>query len=162
MTFVKFLQRIVKDFSSFERKVNDSSFGLSQAELNGILRHAKGENVKFLEKLSKIPCLSAVEIGFLLSSINLDDEKIETIKKAAEIYREEEFTLSGQTFADFIFRVCVNLDMLNCSNIEMFKELSICKNEIYDFANALKTPGKLGRKRQTRIAYAFERVHIEN
>ena len=161
MAFVKFLQKLVRDFSAFEGKVKDSACGLSQSELNNVLCQAKGENVKFLEKLSKIHGLSAVEIGFLLSNIDLDDDKIETVKKAAEIYNEEEFTLSGQTFADFMFRVCVNIDMLNCSNIEMFKELAQYKNEIYDFANAFKNPKKLGRKKQTQVAYAFERVHIE-
>lgn len=161
MALVKFLQKLVREFSSFEGRINDDACRLSQSELNSILCQAKSENVKFLEKLSKIHGLSAVEIGFLLSSNKLNDEKIKTIKKAAEVYKEKDFMQTGQTFADFMFRVCVNLDMLNCSNIEMFKELTQCKNEIYDFANALKNPKKYGQKKQNKMTYAFERVHIE-
>jgi|GEM_PF-1410720 len=161
MAVVKFLQKLVQDFSLLEGKAKDSLYGFSRAELSNILRHAKSENVKFLGKLAEIPCLSAVEIGFLLAEVELDDGKIATIKKAAEIYSGAEFTQQGQTFADFIFRVCVNIDMLNCSNIEMFKELTQCKNEIYDFANALKNSGNPARKRRNKTVYAFERVHIE-
>ncbi len=161
MAIFKFFQKLTKDLSLFEVKVKDSSYGLSRNELSNILRHARSENVKFLGKLVDIHCLSAVEIGFLLAKIELDNEKIETIKKAAETYNEKDFVQHGQTFTDFMFRVCVNLDMLNCSNIEMFKELTNCKNEIYDFANAVKAPLKSRQRKRDKSAYAFERVYIE-
>ena len=158
MLVMKFFKKIFEEFFLFEEKIEDSFLGLSHTEMHGILRHARASNVRFLEQLVAMRHLSAVEIGFLLSEIELDDEKIETIQKATEIYKEEDFVQHGQTFTDFIFRVCVNIDMLNCSNIEMFKELTNCKNEIYDFANAIKNPLKFRQRRKNKPAYAFEKI----
>ena len=109
-----------------------------------------------------MPNLKYFDISFLLSQTNLSDEKIEIIKEAQKIYNDEEFKANGQTQSDFIFRVAANLDYLNSDNINVFKELVKCKNELYDFKDALLNPVKYLVRNESKVGYAFERIYTTN
>ena len=122
----------------------------------------KKENLKYFEVLAKMPNLKYFDISFLLSQTNLSDEKIEIIKEAQKIYNDEEFKANGQTQSDFIFRVAANLDYLNSDNINVFKELVKCKNELYDFKDALLNPVKYLVRNESKVGYAFERIYTTN
>lgn len=160
MGIANFVRMLFDNLNYVENKIQ-TGCKFSQSELNEILRTAKGENVKFLMKLSQINKLSAFDISFLLSSANLNEEKIDTIKQAALMYNEKEFAQVGQSFSDFIFRVGANLDMLNCDNLSVFKELVNCKNEVYDFTEIMKKPTKQRKKKNKEFAYAFEKVLVD-
>lgn len=160
MGLKSFIQILMQNLTCLENKIQTGS-KFTQSELNEILKTAKHENVRFLLNLSQINKLSTFEISFLLSSTELDEGKIETIKKAVELYDENEFEQVGQTFSDFIFRVGANIEMLNCSNLEAFKELVQCKNEVYDFTHILKNPQKHKKQKREKLAYAFEKVIIK-
>ena len=78
------------------------------------------------------------------------------------MYNEKEFCALGQTFSDFIFRVSANINYLNESNLDIFKELVQCKNELYDFSNALKNPLRaMHKKSSNKLAYVFENVFVD-
>ena len=89
-------------------------------------------------------------------------EKIEIIKEAQKIYNDEEFKANGQTQSDFIFRVAANLEYLNADNINVFKELVKCKNELYDFKDALLNPVKYLVQSEAKVGYAFEKIYTTN
>ncbi len=140
-------------------KVN---FRFSQKEITEIVAVSKKENLKYFEVLAKIPNLKYFDISFLLSQVSLDDYKIEIIKEAQKIYNDEEFKANGQTQSDFIFRVAANLEYLNMENIEVFKELVKCKNELYDFKSALENPVLHLVEKETKMGYAFEKIYTNN
>ena len=52
-----------------------------------------------------MPELTAFDVSYLLSSVSLSMEKIEILKKASSLYKEDEFKAQGQTFSDFVFRI---------------------------------------------------------
>ena len=108
-----------------------------------------------------MPNMKYFDISFLLSQTNLNDEKIEIIKAANDIYDDEEFKANGQTRSDFVFRVAANLDYLTLDNIEIFKELVKCKNELYDFKAALENPMKYLVVKESKVGYAFENIYTK-
>ena len=132
----------------------------STNEVNEILSAAKEENVPFMSTLMNINKLSAFDISLILSRSNLNLDKIEVIKKAVSLYSDEEFKAQGQTFSDFISRVCANLEALDMGNIDYFKEIAVLRAEIYDFTNLLKKPMKNTHK-ETSYQFAFERVLVD-
>jgi len=156
MSFKSFFATLFSGLGVLEDQIKGSRF--SQREMNDILANAKKENITFLQELSKINKLSAFEIGYLLSSARLSADKIQTIKKAVEMFNEKEFKAHGQTLSDFIFRVSANLESLNASNLELFKELVQCRNDIYDFSTILKNPARAVKLQKKEPAFAFEKV----
>ena len=62
------------------------------------------------------------------------------------------------TFSDFIFKVASNIELLNSSNIELFKDLAKCKSDVYDFKNVLRKPGKYLSAKNNELEFAFEKV----
>lgn len=157
---MKFLS-ILKDLFNTINSVDDSiktGFKFNQKEIKEIVAVSKKENLKYFEVLAKIPNMKYFDISFLLSQTNLTDEKIEIIKEANKIYSDEEFRANGQTRSDFVFRVAANLDYLTLDNIEIFKELVKCKNELYDFKYALENPMQFLVEKETKVGYAFETI----
>ena len=108
-----------------------------------------------------MPELTLFDVGYLMSSVNLTIEKIEILKKASSLYKEEEFKAQGQTFSDFVFRIGANIDNLNMENLEVFKDLVQCKNELYDFTKALQNPIKYKHARKKEMRFAFQNVFVE-
>ena len=161
MGFLSFLKELFKNAQHFDNSIK-TGFRFSQKEIKEIVSVSKKENLKYFEVLSKMPNLKYFDISFLLSQTNLNDEKIEIIKEAQKIYNDEEFKANGQTQSDFIFRVAANLDYLNADNIGIFKELVKCKNELYDFKDALLNPVKYLVHKETKVGYAFERIYTAN
>lgn len=159
MDLKSFISSLFSNLNDIESRMK-YSFRFSQNELNDILQNAKTDNLKFLQEVSKINKLSAFDVSYLLSAVKLDEEKVETIKAAVELYDEEEFSSIGQTFSDFIFRVTTNIEALNASNLEFFKELVQCRNEIYDFKDALRKPARSLRSNKKELAFAFEKVLV--
>ena len=158
MSFKGFFSSLFQGLNDIENKMQYSA-RFSQNEINEMLQAARKENVEFLQELAKISKLTVFEITFLMNSATLTAEKIETIKTAVELYDEAEFMAAGQTLSDFVFRVSANLDALNASNIELFKDLVQCKSELYDFTEVLKRPMKQQAKaRKREMSFAFERV----
>lgn len=153
---------LLKDLFKTLNNVDDSiktGFKFSQKEIKEIISVSKKENLKYFEVLAKMPNLKYFDISFLLSQTNLDDEKIAVIQEAQKIYNDEEFKANGQTQSDFIFRVAANLEYLNLDNIEIFKELVKCKNELYDFKNALQNPLDYLVQKEVKVGYAFEKIY---
>ena len=157
MDLFKFIRNVICNLEDLEGKISKQP-KFSPKEMSEILQSAKSENVCFLESLSKINKLSAFDISFLLSSVKLDYRKVEIIKQAASLYREDEFKEQGQTFSDFIFKVASNIELLNSSNIELFKDLAKCKSDVYDFKNVLKNPSRYLNVNQNELEFAFEKV----
>ena len=109
-----------------------------------------------------MPELTAFDVSYLLSSVSLSMEKIEILKKASSLYKEDEFKAQGQTFSDFVFRIGANIDNLNMENLEVFKDLVQCKNELYDFSKALQNPIKCKQnKKEKNCSLLFQNVFIE-
>ena len=156
-----FIKNVACTLFSTECKIN-SKFRFTQSEINEIISNANSKNLKYFEKLAQIKELSAFDVSFLLSSVELNDNKIAIIAHACKMYNEKEFNALGQTFSDFIFRVSANINLLNESNLDVFKELVQCKNELYDFTNALKNPIRAKSKKQNaKLAYAFQNVFVD-
>lgn len=155
----------LKELFGLVKSMDDTikvNFRFSQKEITEIVAVSKKENLKYFEVLAKIPNLKYFDISFLLSQVSLDDYKIEIIKEAQKIYNDEEFKANGQTQSDFIFRVAANLEYLNLENIEVFKELVKCKNELYDFKSALENPVLHLVEKETKMGYAFEKIYTNN
>ena len=158
MSLLSFLKEVFSFANHMDTTIK-TGFKFSKEEVREIVSTSKPENLKYFETLAKMPNLKTFDISFLLSKTNLDDEKIEIIKKAQELYKEEEFQAHGQTCSDFIFRVGANLEYLNMNNIEIFKELVKCKNELYDFKKALQNPMHYLNHHEAKTGYAFERIY---
>ncbi len=153
----------LKEVFNTLNSVSDSikiGFRFNQKEIKEIVAVSRKENLKYFEVLAKMPNLKYFDISFLLSQVNLDDEKIAIIEEAQKIYNDEEFLANGQTKSDFIFRVAANLDYLTMDNIEIFKELVKCKNELYDFKYALLNPINYLVKKEKKVGYAFQTVYV--
>ena len=161
MGFLSFLKELFNSADNVNSGIK-TGFRFTQKEIKEIVSVSKKENLKYFEVLAKMPNLKYFDISFLLSQTNLSDEKIEIIKEAQKIYNDEEFKANGQTQSDFIFRVAANLDYLNSDNINVFKELVKCKNELYDFKDALLNPVKYLVRNESKIGYAFERIYTTN
>ncbi|MBE7706955.1 MAG: hypothetical protein E7Z91_06920 [Cyanobacteria bacterium SIG30] len=157
MNFIQFCKKIAESLNSIENQINESS-RFSSRELSEILQSAKKENLSYLQSLAKINKLSAFDTSFLLSSVNLNPERVAIIKKAVSMYNEDEFQGQGQTLSDFIFRVAANIELLNEANLELFKELAQCKTDVYDFAKILKNPAKHLIKQKHEMQFAFQKV----
>lgn len=158
MGFFSLLKDLFKTLNNVDGSIK-TGFKFSQKEIKEIISVSKKENLKYFEVLAKMPNLKYFDISFLLSQTNLDDEKIAVIKEAQKIYNDEEFKANGQTQSDFIFRVAANLEYLNLDNIEIFKELVKCKNELYDFKNALQNPLDYLVQKEMKVGYAFEKIY---
>lgn len=161
MGFLSFLKELFNNAENVNSGIK-TGFRFTQKEIKEIVSVSKKENLKYFEVLAKMPNLKYFDISFLLSQTNLSDEKIEIIKEAQKIYNDEEFKANGQTQSDFIFRVAANLDYLNSDNINVFKELVKCKNELYDFKDALLNPVKYLVRNESKVGYAFERIYTTN
>lgn len=156
-----FIQGVLSAVFSADLSIN-SKFRFTQREINEIISTAKKANLKYFEQLSKIKELSAFDVSFLMSNVELNNYKIQIIKHACLMYDEKEFCALGQTFSDFIFRVSANINYLNESNLDIFKELVQCKNELYDFSDALKNPLRaMCKKHDRKPAYAFQNVFVD-
>ena len=155
----KFFSNLLAYLNKIEGKLS-SEMRFSASEINEILSSARKENVPFLNTLMSINKLSAFDVSLILSRNNLTSDKIEVIKKAVSLYSDEEFKAQGQTFSDFISRVCANLDSLDMGNIDYFKEIAVLKAEVYDFTNMLKKPVK-NLQRQKSYQFAFERILVD-
>ena len=153
-----FFKGIISYLKKIEGQVEEKS-RFSSSEINEIMLSAKKENIPFLNTLMSINKLSAFDVTLILSRSNLSLDKIEVIKKAVSLYSDEEFRAQGQTFSDFISRVCANLEVLDMKNVDYFKEIAIIKSEIYDFTNLLKKPMR-NLQKQKRYEFAFERVLV--
>ncbi len=161
MNFKKVITNLFSVLFSTECRIN-SEFRFSQNELNEIISNSKKENLKYFKSLSNIKQLSAFDLSYLMSNVTLDEKKISIIKHACRLFNEKEFQSLGQTYSDFIFRVSANINYLNDDNLDLFKELVQCKNELYDFAYALKNPLRvLNKKCDKSFSYAFENVFAE-
>lgn len=160
MGLKNYFERVFKNLSALENKMQ-TGFRFSQSEINEIISSAKTENLQFFENLARMPELTAFDVSYLLSSVKLSMEKIEILKKASSLYKEEEFKAQGQTFSDFVFRIGANIDNLNMENIEVFKDLVQCKNELYDFSKALQNPIKCKAARKKEMQFAFQNVFVE-
>ena len=161
MKFLAFIKQLFEQTINIENSIKNN-FRFSQKEMSEILSIAKQNNLKYFKTLTKMQNLKYFDISYLLSQVDLNDEKIEIIKKAQEMFNSEEFKLNGQTQSDFIFRVAANLDYLSLDNLEVFKEVAKCKNEIYDFKNALQNPNSYLKRKEYKLNYAFEKVYYEN
>lgn len=161
MGFLSFLTELFNSAENVNNGVK-TGFRFTQKEIKEIVSVSKKENLKYFEVLSKMPNLKYFDISFLLSQTTLNDEKIEIIKEAQKIYNDEEFKANGQTQSDFIFRVAANLEYLNADNINVFKELVKCKNELYDFKDALLNPVKYLVQSEAKVGYAFEKIYTTN
>lgn len=139
-----------------------TGFKFTQKEIKEIISVSKKENLKYFETLAKMPNLKYFDISYLLSETNLDDNKIAIIEEAQKIYNDKEFKANGQTCSDFVFRVAANLDYINAGNIDLFKELVKCKNELYDFKEALEHPFDYMTKQEAQTRFAFERIYINS
>ncbi len=104
MGLKNYFERVFKNLSALENKMQ-TGFRFSQSEINEIISSAKSENLQFFENLARMPELTAFDVSYLLSSVKLSMEKIEILKKASSLYKEEEFKAQGQTFSDFVFRI---------------------------------------------------------
>lgn len=160
MSLKNYFERVFKNLSALENKMQ-TGFRFSQSEINEIISTSKKENLEFFEGLARMPELTAFDVSYLMSSVHLTIEKIEILKKASSLYREEEFKAQGQTFSDFVFRIGANIDNLNMENLEVFKDLVRCKNELYDFTNALHNPIKYSHTRKKELSFAFQNVFVE-
>ncbi len=161
MNICDFLKTVFHGVSVLDEQVK-TKFKFSQNELNEIIQTSKKENLKFLGEIYKITQLTSFDVSFLLSSVSLSPEKIDLLKRAVEIYDEHDFKAQGQTMSDFIFRVAANIDLLSEVNLDVFKELVQCKNEVYDFTNIMKNPTKhLGAKKKADFKFAFQRVIVD-
>ncbi len=138
-----------------------TGFRFSQKEIKEIVAVSRKENLKYFEVLSKMPNLKYFDISFLLSQTELNDERIAIIEEAQKLYNDEEFKANGQTRSDFIFRVAANFEYLNLDNIEVFKELVKCKNELYDFGFALQNPLDYLVQKEKKAGYAFQNVYTD-
>ncbi|MCD8024496.1 MAG: hypothetical protein LUE64_03070 [Candidatus Gastranaerophilales bacterium] len=161
MGLVSFFRDLFNALSDTENSIK-LDFKFTQKEIYEIMAVSKKENIKYFETLSKMPNLKYFDISYLLSQVDLDEEKIELIEEAQKIYNEKEFIANGQTESDFVFRVAANLEYLNKENIELFKELVKCKNELYDFKYALQNPLKYMAKNETELKFAFVTVYDKN
>lgn len=159
MGLKNFIGKLFQAIYNLEEKIEFNQ-RFTQSEINEILSNSKSENMRFLVDLLKIKNLSAFDVSYILSLDNLNDEKITTITQASKLYSAEEFTSQGQTFSDFISKVCANLDMLNSSNIDYFKELALLRSELYDFTALLKSPAEAIQKAQNKENFEFVRVLI--
>ena len=155
----KFFSELLSYLGKIEGKIEIKS-RFSTNEVNEILASARAENVPFMNTLMNINKLSAFDISLILSGNKLNLDKIEVIKKAVSLYSDEEFKAQGQTFSDFISKVCANLETLDMGNIDYFKEIAALRAEIYDFTNLLKKPMKNSHK-QASYQFAFERVLVD-
>lgn len=160
MGLLSYLKELFSTADAVDKSV-EAGFRFTQREVKEILSISKKENLKYFETLAKMPNLKYFDIGFLLSQTNLDDNKIEIIKQAQEIYNDKEFQENGQTRSDFIFRVAANLDYLSLENIDLFKELVKCKNELYDFKAALNNPVDYMVKKEAGMSFAFQTICID-
>ena len=159
MGLKKIIGKLFQAIANLEEKIEFNQ-KFSQSEINEILVNSKPENMRFLIELMKIQNLSAFDVTYILSLDNLNEEKINTIVQASKLYSSEEFTSQGQTFSDFISKVCANLDMLNSSNIDYFKELALLRNELYDFTAFLKNPTQILQKAEHKESFEFVRVLV--
>ncbi len=158
MGLLEFCKIIASEISNIENKITECQ-KFTAREMNEILQNARKENVQYFQSLSKIKKISAFDISFLLSSVKLDEKRVEIIKHAAEMYDEREFQGQGQTFSDFIFRVASNIELLSEQNLELFKDLAQNKNDVYDFSKILKNPAKyLEQNKTSELKFAFQRV----
>lgn len=155
-----YFERVFKNLTALENKMQ-TGFRFSQSEINEILSSAKTENLQYFESLARMPELTLFDVGYLMSSVNLTIEKIAILKKASSLYKEEEFKAQGQTFSDFVFRIGANIDNLNMENLEVFKDLVQCKNELYDFSKALQNPIKYKHTKRKELQFAFQNVFVE-
>lgn len=161
MNFMRTVKHVLNVLFSTECSI-DSKFRFSQSEIQEIVSCAKKENLKYLQNLIAIKELSAFDVSYLMINVKLDENKINIIKHACNMYNEKEFNSLGQTLSDFIFRVSANINYLNESNLDIFKELVLCKNELYDFSNALKNPLRaLNNIHNSNFNYAFENVFAD-
>ena len=160
MGLKNYFERVFKNLTALENKMQ-TGFRFSQSEINEIISSAKKENLQYFESLARMPELTLFDVGYLMSSVNLTIEKIEILKKASSLYKEEEFKAQGQTFSDFVFRIGANIDNLNMENLEVFKDLVQCKNELYDFTKALQNLIKYKHARKKEMRFAFQNVFVE-
>lgn len=160
MSFKSYFERVFRNLTALENKMQ-TGFRFSQSEINEIISTSKKENLKFFESLAKMPELTAFDVSYLMSSVNLTEDKISILKKASSLYKEDEFKAQGQTFSDFVFRVGANIDNLNMENLEVFKDLVQCKNELYDFTKALQNPVKYKHLKKKELKFAFQNVFVE-
>ncbi len=160
MDLKKVIGKLFQAIANLEEKI-DFNQKFSQSEIKEILSNSKSENMRYLVELMKIQNISAFDVSYILSLDNLNEAKINTIIEASKLYSAEEFTSQGQTFSDFISKVCANLDMLNSSNIDYFKELALLRNELYDFTALLKNPTQILQKVQHKEKFEFVRVLVD-
>lgn len=161
MSIKNFIKEVFSTVFSTDCSIK-TKFRFSQSEVNEILANSLKCNLPYFEKLAQIKGMSAFDISYLMATTKLDDKKIELICHAGKMFDEKEFCAQGQTFSDFIFRVCANINMLSEENLDVFKELVQCKNELYDFSNALKNPARACHKSNNKkLAYAFQTVFVD-
>ncbi len=160
MGLKEIIGKVLQTINHLEEKIEFNQ-RFSQSEINEILSNSKSENMRYLGDLLNIKNISAFDVSYILSLDNLNEEKISTIVQASKLYSSEEFTSQGQTFSDFISKVCANLDMLNSSNIDYFKELALLRNELYDFTALLKNPTQILQKVQHKENFGFVRVLVD-
>lgn len=141
MNFLNYCKEILSEVEKLEGKITENN-RFSMREFKEILEISKTENRTFLKDVMAIKSLSFFDVSFLMSNVALTKQKIDTIKTAIGLWDANSFKAQGQTLSDFIFRVCANLDIVNSDNLDVFKELAKCKNDVYDFKNLMRNPQK--------------------
>ena len=161
MFLINFIKNVLKGLNEIEQNLNAES-RFSKSQLNEIMQNTRKGNFQFLHSLLKINALSAFDLSYILSSIDLNEKKVNIIKHAVDMYKESEFSGQGQTISDYVFKVASNINLLTETNLDVFKELAQCKSDIYDFTKALKNPSRyIKKKEESKAQFCFSTVLVE-
>lgn len=162
MRVFKFIDVVLKAVGDIEKNIEVNS-RFSSSQMKEIVQNAKKDNMKFFHALSKIKSLTAFDMSYILSSIDLDEKKINIIERAVDMYDENEFNGQGQTLSDYVFKVATNINLLTEANLDVFKELAQCKSNIYDFTNVLKNPSRyIHHNEQKKPSFCFSTVIVDD
>ena len=113
---------------NFNLKQND----FEKEEIQDILKLSKSENRKYLYQILSIKNISVFDAGYIMSKLNLDDNKIKILNLALSKYNENDIA-KDESYSDFLFRIVRNLEKLEKRNAKLLDEISKCKDNLDNF-----------------------------
>lgn len=137
---------------------------IDKKDIIDILKNSKKENRKFLYQILSIKGVSAFDVSYIMSALNLSSKKIKLIEYAISRYNSKNVPNKEENFNEYIFEVVRNIEKMEKNNEELLKEIMDCKNEIESFsAFAEYVMGKTLEIFNTKPEqnFVFSRIYID-
>ncbi len=128
-------------------------------DIEDILENSKEGNVKYLDEVLSIKNISSFDASYIMSKLNLTQDKIELIKLSLKKYESSDELKEQETYSDFLYGIVNSIEKIEKQDTDIFDDILGYKRKINDIASfadflALNSSGYLSEKTPQEVKFS--------